>query len=305
MSDAASSACAWALPSDNNKHPSQAAWSKLQENFILAVDKFGGPGQFLRNKLDTEGARKAFADYLVEKFPEDAHQQYETTDPLTAVIPEEISSTPPLCVHVSALGYDEDCSLKPFPPMDVFREHIEQFIQDGFLSAGDPLIASEVKGDLNTCGVVFGRPALNTIRPFTIAWVKGMARSCSLLSLLFLLQSYQNGDWEKEFPKLHQTAGRIFIHCNPFQNKMDEAIENMKISLRGAIRRAVNVIQLAFMIDNLVKKHGVPDFGTFVRRWNSGSLGAHRIIGKQACALKLLFEVASRDLARDHKPAKT
>ena len=75
---------------------------------------------------------------------------------------------------------------------------------------------------------------------------------------------------------------------------MDEALENMKLSLRGSIRKIVNVIQLAMMIDNLTKKHGLQDFGVFIRKWNQGCSRTHEIDGEKAYALKLLFEVASR-----------
>ena len=37
-------------------------------------------------------------------------------------------------------------------------------------------------------------------------------------------------------------------HSQPSGNKVDEAVENMKISLRGEVRRSVNVVQLAMMI---------------------------------------------------------
>ena len=54
--------------------------------------------------------------------------------------------------------------------------------------------------------------------------------------------------------------------------KIDEALMNMRISARGSVRRANNLITTVIMIQNLVE-HGLVDAMNFVRKWGPGSTG--------------------------------
>ena len=302
-SEAADSAAASWAESTSGKDASDNL-DKVKEKMMVSIKPFGGPGQYLRKELASKQDITEFAKYLVDEFQEDPQQQYETTRNLPTVMEDEVGSTPPLCLHPSGIGFSLDASLKPFPTYDVFNDLTSQILKDGFVTATDPLIVSEVMpspfiNDTDIIGVtemvpVFGEIGnANTMKPFTLAWVKGMARGCCLLTILHLLRKFQIC-LEQQFPALHRTAGKIYVYNRPFGNKVDEALENMKLSLRGSIRKIVNVIQLAFMIENLTKKHGMQDFGVFIRKWNQGCSRTHAIIGKKAYALKLLFEIAGR-----------
>lgn len=134
---------------------------------------------------------------------------------------------------------------------------------------------------------------IEPIQPFSIAYVKGMTRSCSILSLLFYLFR-QKVEIISRLPVLYVSILKVFGHAKPLGNKIDEAFENMKLSLRGEIRKAVNLIQLAMMVHKLTEKYGLTDFPSFVRKWNTASSRAHQILGKKASALKMLFGVAPR-----------
>ena len=81
------------------------------------------------------------------------------------------------------------------------------------------------------------------------------------------------------------------VHHIALGSKPDEALQNMKLSARGSIRKKTNIIQVVVMVKKLYQ-HGLHDFSVFVRRWNGMSAKVDHIAGKRAMALKLLFEVA-------------
>ena len=57
---------------------------------------------------------------------------------------------------------------------------------------------------------------------------------------------------------------------------------NMKISVRGSIRKANNVIQIVMMLKNL-QQHGWNDTSKFIKTWNLKSGKAHTIVDKKNC----------------------
>ena len=72
--------------------------------------------------------------------------------------------------------------------------------------------------------------------------------------------------------------------------RLQAAMANMKMSARGDMRRANNVIQIAMM----VKELNLPDCGTFVRTWNKQSTREHQLVGRKAVSMKFMFDLAPR-----------
>ena len=68
---------------------------------------------------------------------------------------------------------------------------------------------------------------------------------------------------------------------------MAAARSNMKMSSRGDVRRANNIIEICVMI----KEMGSVDVGLFQRTWNKQSAREHQIIGRKASALKNIFDL--------------
>ena len=79
------------------------------------------------------------------------------------------------------------------------------------------------------------------------------------------------------------------VHHVDMGSKLAEALQNMKLSARGSIRKKTNIIQAVVMVKNLYQ-HGLKDFTLFVRKWNAMSAKADQIVGKKAMALKFLFD---------------
>jgi hypothetical protein len=262
---------------------------------LAAMKKLGQPSQYLSAKLSTVNEVNDFAKWLWEYFPEHDDTCYQHNYNIPPVAEADLATTPPICLHVSALGFSKDCSLKPPPGSDLFMALIEQYLCDGFLSSGDPLfVVQSVNVTWEGLSTLWapdkGQPVL---QPFSVGYMKGMARMTTLFALLHYCWA-QGIDIKTAHPKLYDSVLRIWVHHAEQASKVDEAIQTMKLSARGSIRKAVNVIQLAIMIQNLFA-FGLTDFGLFIRKWNQSSARNFQILGKRALSLKLLFEYTPKD----------
>ena len=52
----------------------------------------------------------------------------------------------------------------------------------------------------------------------------------------------------------------------------EEALLNMKLSCRGSIRRANNIVEVVFMLQNLATRYGMGDSAGFVCRWRGQTI---------------------------------
>jgi hypothetical protein len=251
-----------------------------------------GPTVYL-SRLDA-GEVGAFAKWLWEYFPEQDDTCYHHDKRIPPVLAKDTAQTPPLCLHVSTLGMSKECSLKPPPGSDVFYSLADQYLCDGFLTSGEPLLvlqSTEVEGSAALWDPsMAGGAALGT---FTVCYLKGMARAASLLALLHYCWK-NDKDIKTNHPALYDSVLRIWCHHLEQPTRVDEAILSMKLSARGSIRKAVNVIQTVVMIQNLYAC-GMTDFGAFVRKWNQSTTKSHQFLGRRALSLKLLFEQAPKD----------
>ena len=259
------------------------------------VKKDGGPAQFVRKLLEARPRTQEYAMWLWHTFPEDASHHYEYGRELPTTDESNQAMTPPLCLHPAALAYTDNCSLKTFPTLEVFEELLNQILQDGFCTQSEPSLYSQVienfNGDLNA---PWKDQDPQPLKPFTVPFTKGAARCITLHAIL--VYCWKEGvSLETRLPKVHESILKIYGHCRAHGSKVDEALENMKLSLRGSIRRKTNLIQLAMMVMKLTDEHGLRDFGDFLRRWNSISGRNSAVNGKKAQALKLLFESTPKD----------
>ncbi|CAK0905435.1 unnamed protein product [Prorocentrum cordatum] len=94
--------------------------------------------------------------------------------------------------------------------------------------------------------------------------------------------------------KLYESILATYVHSMKVNSKEEEALLNMKLSCRGSIRRANNIVEVVFMLQNLSNRYGMSDSAGFVRRWNNMSSKQFQITGKRAVALKQLLEVAPK-----------
>ncbi|CAK0897612.1 unnamed protein product [Prorocentrum cordatum] len=180
--------------------------------------------------------------------------------------------------------------MKPAPGKDVTRQLWENYLKDGFVTSGEPLLVSQPE-ELQVRPEP-PLPAPTAHAPHSLGYIKGQARSLALLALLHYCYS-KNIDLKEVHPLLWQSVCRIYVLKVTYSTKADEALANMKLSARGSIRRANNLVVTVVMLHNL-SKQGFGDLQSFARRWNAMTTKQHQLVGKRAVALKLLFEVAPR-----------
>lgn len=174
------SSASWAHPDADNDGASltSSAMTSILSAMRDIGSTYGGPAQYLRSKLADENDRAEFARQLDEQFPACDDQHYEDKKHLPPVKDDELVGTPPLCIRPSNLGFSMDHSLRPYPTNETFFALVEQFLVDGFLTSGDPLwFACEDSEDNKN----------EPLPTFWVGYIKGMARACSLLTLLHYL----------------------------------------------------------------------------------------------------------------------
>ena len=226
-----------------------------------------------------------------DTFPESEEVLYHHKASLPSCTEDEISSTPPLVIHVAALGMDKTCSLKPPPGKAQCSSQCEQYLTEGFLSntqfAGPLLVLPRVVPEDKSLPDLW-RDGGDDLVPFSLGYLKGMNRTSSLFLMLHRIFICKI-DLAKDLPSLHRSI--LTIHCLYVKTgtRVDEALANMKMSCRGSLVKATNTLQAVMMIKNL-SSMGLTNHMHFVRRWNQMSASKFQFTGKRFTALKLLFE---------------
>eukprot|EP00438_Fugacium_kawagutii_P022435 Skav232862 [mRNA] locus=scaffold2451:162468:166474:+ [translate_table: standard] len=258
----------------------------LLEDVDAELHRTGGAVQYLREKA---AELVPFGEWLWSTFPEKDDCLYQRKAGLPACREEEAAQGPPLVVHVAALAFDQTSSLKPPPGISQVLSLIEQYLQDGFVtSAADcgPLLVLEriggnkqEKPDLWQDRVGLDEPLL----PFSLGYLKGFTRAVSLLFLLHRLWKKEI-DVADELPRLFETVSRVHCLHVKQESRLEEAMANMRMSCRGSLRKATNLIQAVIMVTNL-HAMGAGDHMSFIRKWNSQAARQFQFVGKRNAAL--------------------
>ena len=80
------------------------------------------------------------------EFTEKDEILYHHNDPIPPIREEELGAAVPVTVHIASLGFSPDCSLKPAPGAELFSQLVARILQDGFVTAGEPLLVVQVPG---------------------------------------------------------------------------------------------------------------------------------------------------------------
>ncbi|CAE7660330.1 unnamed protein product, partial [Symbiodinium sp. CCMP2456] len=129
---------------------------------------------------------------------------------------------------------------------------------------------------------------------FSLGYFKGYARATSLLCLLHFMMK-RGVIVVMEYPMFWDSVLRIRVHHVKTQSRMSEALTNMKMSCKGSVRKATNTVQCVVMLKSLMTV-GVSDPMAFVKQWNAMSARSFHISGKRQVTLKLLLEIAPKDI---------
>ena len=189
---------------------------------------------------------EAYAARLHEIVPSRPDIMYQTSD---AIAPGQV-----VHVHVSALGFGPHASPKPLAEASTCRKLAAEILQDGFQSELEPLICVQppvLKSNLLWTPWVTAEAPDASLPLFSLGYVKGQARSVTMLSLLMLCIARDvNMDL---LPFLVSSASAICVRVEAMPSKLQLALENAKLSTRGAIRKAPSIVTWVSMIRELQK----------------------------------------------------
>ena len=234
----------------------------IQAMHMLSI-QHGSLKTYLNKELDSITAKNEFHDYLKQAFPEkdDVHYEHGMLD---QILEMERAGALPQCVHVSALSFLPACSLKPPPGCDVTDQLVGEILQDGFITASEPLLVTQ------PAELAYLREGEDA-RAFYLGYAKGQARAVTILCILLYCMKNEY-DIKAVHPKLYESILAIYVHSMKVTSKEEEALLNMKLSCRGSIRRACNIVEVVFMLQNLANRYGMSDSAGFVRRWRGQTI---------------------------------
>ena len=299
----------WAL--DPLSDPSSELFMKHSKAAMRdIINTYGSAFGFLKFhlKLDPEGQealtvslklRNAYAQWLWEEFPESCDTAYHHHGLLPSVTEADMGNTPPLCVHVTSLGYDRTTSMKQPVGEDVFLKLTERYILDGFITSSEPgwvvqpdTLAHLQLIDIPKAGEGFVPGQLGVC---SLGYIKFWGRMCSLHALLlWVMRSGIN--LKEQCPVLYDSiANGIFVHHVPQDSRTDEALLNLVKSTQGSIRRSPNTISIVLMMFNLKLQ---TQWADFIRKWNKRA-GSQGVVGKRASAMKFIMDLAPEDVIQE------
>ena len=270
------------------------ATSQVLKSCSQALEDCGGPTQYLAAALADGYSAVEFVNWLWDTFPEldNVYYSHKGLDPVQEG--DEGTATGSI-VHVAALGFDEACSVKPPCGSDLCGKLQAQYVVEGFVTSSQPLLVTHTPDQPfppSGLQAPWGCATVECIAPFSLGYVKGYARSASLLMLLHrIMQLGLQGELSELF---RASVRQIHVHKAACASKVDEALANMKLSARGSLRQANNTIQTVLMLQKLFQVGGLTDASVFIKRWNTMSSRAFQISGRRATALKLLFDVCPK-----------
>ena len=127
---------------------------------------------------------------------------------------QELGAAVPATAHIASLGFSPDCTLKPAPGTELVLQLMAHILQDGFVTAGKPLLVVQSRDPANFTNAVQlwsgdgGQPLGGAC---SLGYLKGMARATAALALLhriFVLKV----DLKSVHPVLHERMRAVSAH---------------------------------------------------------------------------------------------
>ena len=224
---------AWAQPeSVGTVTDSDASITKFAKAVLIeiveCVKQYVDPYRYLKHHLLLQptdqhskqaslDVRNAFTEHLTTTYKELDDVCYHHNSKLPSITSdEEMGNTTPLCFHISALGYDLECSQKDPLGMKLFEELVELYWIFGFKTANDPLLLSQPE-ELAHLGLTIAAGSEAVSHPLATAslgYVKGFARSLTIITVLHWcwIKGY---DLSMLNPTLYSSVLTVYGHYYP------------------------------------------------------------------------------------------
>ncbi len=255
--------------------PGEAEVKKtLRAQFSTMCVDYGGPQQFLNSTLPNMDALKAYGAKLRQHFPLDPSVLYE----LQAAIPTEaedaVVTRAPAIVTLDALSFSRQATTKMEPDASTCTQILEEILADGFVTSTEPLFVRQ-PATLN-CQELLHEDLQawasqdNVEQPlsqFSIAMVKGMARTCTMHAAVKLLLD-ADVDIRTSLPLLWQSARQIHVRAIQVADEDAVTLYNLKMGSRGNIRKLASVVTWLGVILRQREVNKDKDIKAFIARHN-------------------------------------
>lgn len=113
----------------------------LLSAFSDAVRQHGGPKQFLNSIFPMEATRRAHAQALLRQLPLQDDLEYAWLQELRTSGMDCYARDTPQHFHIAFFGWSDACSSKLFPEASACIKLATEIVQDGFVTASEPLLA--------------------------------------------------------------------------------------------------------------------------------------------------------------------
>ena len=160
----------------------------------------------------------------------------------------------------------------------------ERYVLEGLLTSSEPSLVPS-KGDVSA----------GIIDSFSLGYVKGKARICTLLALIH----YYHSHGEKLPDIIVQTADKIHVKCMFCTDMQAEAFYGMRIAYRSSIRKVPNVVSWCATLLKLQSHSCEPV--QVMQSWNATAPKNDKITGGLAMSVRsvLTLPQPSRDTVFD------
>ena len=206
-------------------------------------------------------------------FPLVTHVDYMVPKDVKARL---VSSRERVLLHPVHLGYESGCTTKPLPFFCTARALVEEYLLHGVATESEPLTIWAPKDWQDEEEV------------FWVHYVKGMARSCTLLALLHLLLEREVD--VSALPKFTSSIACLHAIYEQHTDVGSVAISNANLSARGSIRQThcllTWVAKLSLLRDCLSEQM---DPASVLDKFNEQATGRAKVTGpRRQSALNLM-----------------
>ena len=132
-------------PANIAPHPPSKRHLQVLELFHKEISTHGGTFEYLTNTYGTKEKKTEFRDKLFKAVPMDPEVTYWKTTGLPTTSESDVDRSLPLKIHCTAFSWGAGTTLKTFPEIQTCDKLAERMLNEGFITAWEPLRMVEPK----------------------------------------------------------------------------------------------------------------------------------------------------------------
>ena len=270
----------------------------VQLTLTTIYKQHGGPTNYLMSRYDSEEEKIKFANQLYSIWPPSATEDTTFNACIPSFAEANLKDARKEVFHIAMFNFSKDASPKEPTSMKTSLQLAERYFLETFLTGSEAILtAAGSAEDMRKLSQIDAKSSpwhsqdIDPMPPFCLHIHKGAARirTCLCICSIFIDDEV---DMKAIAPKLWQSFRDVYCHNLNFGTLKEQAFSNFKMSVRGSIRQAPNMMSWFVMLDRLRQK-GDTDAGGIIRQWNKDASRSSQITGTKAQAVKNVLELAS------------